>query len=131
MCHPVNRFRHYNLVANWCKQKHCSPLTCNRLPEINLEILLTNCVSSHSEIRVDTNAPTGTVVSFMPMYHIYGIAVMVICLTVGKTLVSMARFDFEQYLKLVQRYRVGDDGIYGRSSIIWFCINEAFNDTEH
>jgi acyl-CoA synthetase (AMP-forming)/AMP-acid ligase II len=59
--------------------------------------------------RPDTAFPTehDTLLAFLPFFHIYGI---VMFLNYGlwrrATIVSMARFDLEQYLELVQRYGV-------------------------
>jgi acyl-CoA synthetase (AMP-forming)/AMP-acid ligase II len=59
--------------------------------------------------RPDTAFPTehDTLLAFLPFFHIYGI---VMFLNYGlwrrASIVSMARFDLEQYLELVQRYGV-------------------------
>ena len=47
-----------------------------------------------------------TLVCFLPFFHIYGLTVtMLLALWSGATLVVMPRFELEQYLDLVQRYR--------------------------
>ena len=47
-----------------------------------------------------------TLVCFLPFFHIYGLVVtMLLGLWSGATLVVMTRFDLEQYLDLVERYR--------------------------
>jgi acyl-CoA synthetase (AMP-forming)/AMP-acid ligase II len=47
-----------------------------------------------------------TLVCFLPFFHIYGLVViMLLGLRSGATLVVMPRFDLEQYLDLVERYR--------------------------
>jgi acyl-CoA synthetase (AMP-forming)/AMP-acid ligase II len=50
---------------------------------------------------------TDTLLAFLPYFHIYGI-VMFLSFGLGRgaTLVSMPRFDLEQYCELVQRYKV-------------------------
>ena len=51
--------------------------------------------------------PEDTVLAFLPFFHIYGIvAFLNLSLHLGATVVTMPRFDFEQYLQLVQKYRV-------------------------
>jgi len=48
-----------------------------------------------------------TLLAFLPFYHIYGICVFLSYgLWRGTTIVSMSRFDLEQYLSLVQQYGV-------------------------
>ena len=48
-----------------------------------------------------------TLLAFLPYFHIYGIVMFLSYgLWRGATIVSMTRFDLEQYLELVQRYRV-------------------------
>jgi acyl-CoA synthetase (AMP-forming)/AMP-acid ligase II len=48
-----------------------------------------------------------TVLAFLPFFHIYGIASFLsFALHVGATVVTMPRFDLEQYLQMVQKYRV-------------------------
>ncbi len=47
-----------------------------------------------------------TLITFLPFFHIYGlVVVMLLGLRSGATLVVMPRFDLEQYLDLVERYR--------------------------
>jgi acyl-CoA synthetase (AMP-forming)/AMP-acid ligase II len=48
-----------------------------------------------------------TLLAFLPYFHIYGIVMFLSYgLWRGATIVSMTRFDLEQYLELVQRYQV-------------------------
>jgi len=48
-----------------------------------------------------------TLLAFLPYFHIYGIVMFLsFGLRQGATIVNMPRFDLEQYLELVQRYRV-------------------------
>jgi acyl-CoA synthetase (AMP-forming)/AMP-acid ligase II len=48
-----------------------------------------------------------TLLAFLPYFHIYGIMTFLsLGLLNGSTIVNMARFDLEQYLGLIQRYRV-------------------------
>ncbi|OGI67703.1 MAG: AMP-dependent synthetase [Candidatus Muproteobacteria bacterium RBG_16_60_9] len=51
--------------------------------------------------------PQDTVLAFLPFFHIYGIvAFLNLSLHQGATVVTMPRFDLEQYLQLVQKYGV-------------------------
>jgi len=46
-------------------------------------------------------------IGILPFYHIYGmVVVMSMALSAGTTIVTMPRFDLEQFLDLVQRHRV-------------------------
>jgi acyl-CoA synthetase (AMP-forming)/AMP-acid ligase II len=48
-----------------------------------------------------------TLLAFLPYFHIYGIMMFLSYgLWRGATIVSMTRFDLEQYLELIQRYQV-------------------------
>jgi acyl-CoA synthetase (AMP-forming)/AMP-acid ligase II len=70
-----------------------------------------NLVSQLCLIKGVTDAtlvnPSDTVLAFLPFFHIYGIAsFMSFSLHQGATVVTMPRFDLEQYLQMVQKYRV-------------------------
>ncbi|CUU37952.1 MAG: 4-coumarate--CoA ligase family protein [Armatimonadetes bacterium] len=70
---------HYNLVANMCQ-------------------VLGSGVNLRSDERV---------IGVLPFYHIYGMLVILnLCLYKGITIVTMPRFDLEQFLKLMQDYRI-------------------------
>jgi acyl-CoA synthetase (AMP-forming)/AMP-acid ligase II len=48
-----------------------------------------------------------TMIAVLPFFHIYGMTVfLALGLAHGATIVSMPRFDFEQFLTLIQRHRV-------------------------
>ncbi len=50
--------------------------------------------------------PDDVVMGILPFFHIYGqIVVMASALRAGASIVTMARFDLEQYLALIQEYR--------------------------
>jgi acyl-CoA synthetase (AMP-forming)/AMP-acid ligase II len=69
---------HYNLVAN---------------------ILQTNCALALDEHDV--------VLGLLPFFHIYGmVVIMNLALHAGATVVTMTRFDLEQFLETLQKYRV-------------------------
>src|SRR5438477_8212422 len=72
---------HYNLVAELC--------AANGRPDIVFP------------------GEQDTLLAFLPYFHIYGIVMfLAFGLWRGATVVSMMRFDLEQYLELVQRYGV-------------------------
>lgn len=51
--------------------------------------------------------PDEHVIGVLPFYHIYGMLVILnLCLYKGMTIVTMPRFDLEQFLKLMQDYRI-------------------------
>jgi acyl-CoA synthetase (AMP-forming)/AMP-acid ligase II len=51
--------------------------------------------------------PTDTVLAFLPFFHIYGIvAFLNYSLSQGATVVTMPRFDLEQYLQLIEKHGV-------------------------
>jgi acyl-CoA synthetase (AMP-forming)/AMP-acid ligase II len=48
-----------------------------------------------------------TLVCVLPLFHIYGMnVIMNCCLYTGATIVMLPRFEFEQVLEIIQRYRV-------------------------
>jgi acyl-CoA synthetase (AMP-forming)/AMP-acid ligase II len=71
---------HYNLVANICQ--------CQALPAKDF-------------------TPDDTVIAVLPFFHIYGMTILVnLVLCEGATVVTMPRFDLEQFLQIMQDYRV-------------------------
>jgi acyl-CoA synthetase (AMP-forming)/AMP-acid ligase II len=72
---------HYNLVAQLC------------------------LVEGVADVR--QVAETDTLLAFLPFFHIYGIvSFLSLSLHQGATIVTMPRFDLEQYLQLAQQYQV-------------------------
>jgi acyl-CoA synthetase (AMP-forming)/AMP-acid ligase II len=68
---------HYNLVANICQTEPIFPSEMER------------------------------VIAVLPFYHIYGLTVLLnISLHRGDTIVTMPRFDLEQFLQLLQQHRI-------------------------
>jgi 4-coumarate--CoA ligase len=59
-----------------------------------------------------TIAPSGlredeTIIAVLPFFHIYGMQVLMNCgLAAGATIITMPRFDLEQFLELHQRYHI-------------------------
>src|SRR5439155_14751632 len=69
---------HYNLVANMCQMD-----------------------------GVDYFHRDDTLLFVLPLFHIYGLVVVLnMGLHLGATIVTMPRFDLEQFLGLIQKYRV-------------------------
>ncbi|GIV09755.1 MAG: AMP-dependent synthetase [Fimbriimonadales bacterium] len=51
--------------------------------------------------------PDERVIGILPFYHIYGMLVILnLCLYRGMTIVTMPRFDLEQFLKVMQDYQI-------------------------
>jgi acyl-CoA synthetase (AMP-forming)/AMP-acid ligase II len=70
-----------------------------------------NLVAELCSVKGVTDAalimPDDTVLAFLPFFHIYGIvAFLNLSLHLGATVVTMPRFDLEQYLQMVQKYGV-------------------------
>lgn len=69
---------HYNLVANLCQMK-----------------------------GLDYFFERDTLICLLPLFHIYGLVVVLnMGLYTGATIVTMPRFDLEQFLQIVQRYKI-------------------------
>jgi acyl-CoA synthetase (AMP-forming)/AMP-acid ligase II len=69
---------HRNLVANLCQTEPCYKFRGNEV-----------------------------VLAFLPFFHIYGMQVLMnMGLAIGGTVVTMPRFDIEQALRLIERYKV-------------------------
>jgi acyl-CoA synthetase (AMP-forming)/AMP-acid ligase II len=59
--------------------------------------------------RTDITFPTDqdTLLAFLPFFHIYGIVMFLnVALWRGATVVTMMRFDLEQYLEMIQRFKI-------------------------
>jgi len=70
-----------------------------------------NLVAQLCSLRGVTDAalitPEDTVLAFLPFFHIYGIvAFLSLAMKQGATVVTMPRFDLEQYLQLVEKHQV-------------------------
>ncbi|MFQ5613721.1 MAG: 4-coumarate--CoA ligase family protein [Anaerolineae bacterium] len=72
---------HYNIVANMCQVEGVTDLTLTSVKD--------------------------TVMGILPFFHIYGLVVILnMSLAMGATIVTMPRFDLEQFLHLIQEHRV-------------------------
>ena len=57
--------------------------------------------------RAEDTDPSSSAVSFVPMFHLTGLVVFgSVRHAMGCSLVFMQRFDFEEYLRLVEKYKV-------------------------
>ncbi len=67
-----------------------------------------NVVSQLAELEAHPNMQGEQVsIAVLPFFHIYGmIGIMALSIRSGNTVVSMPRFDLEQFLQLIQQYRV-------------------------
>ncbi|MBV8087283.1 MAG: 4-coumarate--CoA ligase family protein [Chloroflexi bacterium] len=68
-----------------------------------------NLVANIKQIEAaDDGLGTAVGIAVLPFYHIYGMTVLLnYALYGGGTLVTMARFDLEQFLEAMQKYKVG------------------------
>jgi len=66
--------------------------------------LVANIVQANGALQIDER---DTVLGVLPFFHIYGMnVIMNLSLYAGATVVTMPRFDFEQCLETLQRFRV-------------------------
>jgi acyl-CoA synthetase (AMP-forming)/AMP-acid ligase II len=69
---------HYNIISNCCQ------------------------IESFGQVTKDS-----VIVGFLPYFHIYGnIIIMNLSLYVGATLVNVTKFDFENFLQLIGKYKI-------------------------
>ncbi|MDW8106015.1 MAG: 4-coumarate--CoA ligase family protein [Armatimonadota bacterium] len=68
----------------------------------NLVANMAQVLASGVNLRSDER-----VIGVLPFYHIYGMLVILnLCLHKGMTIVTMPRFDLEQFLKIMQDYKI-------------------------
>src|ERR1700737_3969767 len=66
--------------------------------------LVANLLQSAAVLRVTER---DTLIGVLPFFHIYGmVVIMNLSLHVGATVVTMPRFDLEQFLQTMQKYRI-------------------------
>ena len=67
-----------------------------------------NCVANLAQIEASEHATSAdTLVCVLPLFHIYGLQVILnYGLHIGATIITLPRFDLEQVLGVVERYRV-------------------------
>ena len=67
-----------------------------------------NLVANLLQLNASAHLRDGedTLLAFLPFFHIYGLVVtLLLGLRTGATIIAIPRFDLEQYLALVERYR--------------------------
>lgn len=67
-----------------------------------------NLIANLAQIKdVETLGPDDNLIAILPFFHIYGmVVIMSLGLYKGTTLVSMPRFDLEQFLQLMQDHKI-------------------------
>jgi acyl-CoA synthetase (AMP-forming)/AMP-acid ligase II len=69
--------------------------------------LVANLCQSEAARDFDGYSEEDVVLAAMPFFHIYGmVVIMGLALARGATLVTMPRFDFQEFLGLIQKYRL-------------------------
>ena len=69
--------------------------------------IVANIVQCDGVTGVDTVSSTDTIMGVLPFYHIYGMgAIVTVSLYRGATIVTVPRFDLEQFLSLIQKYKI-------------------------
>ncbi|XP_076897300.1 4-coumarate--CoA ligase-like 9 [Bidens hawaiensis] len=62
--------------------------------------------SFHNKFMKDENAPQTVSLFPIPLFHVFGMFMLIRAASLGQTLVLMERFDFNNMLKAVERYKV-------------------------
>ena len=60
----------------------------------------------HSETGIYASSGRERVLMFLPMYHMFGIMVMLTALADGNTLVLMPKYDIRNFIKTIKQYKV-------------------------
>ncbi|MFL5803297.1 MAG: 4-coumarate--CoA ligase family protein [Roseiflexaceae bacterium] len=69
--------------------------------------IVANIVQCEGITGVDQVSSNDSIVGVLPFFHIYGmVVIMNISLVRGATIVTMPRFDLEQFLRLVQKHKI-------------------------
>jgi acyl-CoA synthetase (AMP-forming)/AMP-acid ligase II len=69
--------------------------------------IVANMVQCDNLTDMDITTEDDTVMGILPFFHIYGmVVIMNISLATGATVVTMPRFDLEQFLELIQKHKV-------------------------
>ena len=69
-------------------------------------LLLFSLFASNPGISMALDDAPNNYILFMPLYHIYGLYLIVSSLVNGKTLVIMDKFSFQHYLQLIVNNKV-------------------------
>jgi acyl-CoA synthetase (AMP-forming)/AMP-acid ligase II len=69
--------------------------------------LVSNICQVEGTRGVDTTKPGDVVIGVLPFFHIYGmVVIMNMTLITGATVVTVPRFDMEEFLQTIEKYRV-------------------------
>jgi acyl-CoA synthetase (AMP-forming)/AMP-acid ligase II len=69
--------------------------------------IVANIVQCEGMTGADLITENDRIIGVLPFFHIYGmVAIVTISLVRGVTIVTMPRFDFEQFLTLVQKHKI-------------------------
>jgi acyl-CoA synthetase (AMP-forming)/AMP-acid ligase II len=69
--------------------------------------IVANIVQFDGVTGVDTGSSSDRLIGVLPFYHIYGLgAIVTFSLYRGATIVTMPRFDLEQFLALIQKHKI-------------------------
>jgi acyl-CoA synthetase (AMP-forming)/AMP-acid ligase II len=69
--------------------------------------VVANVLQCDGVTNVDTVSSTDRIIGVLPFYHIYGMgAIVTVSLVRGATIVTMPRFDLEQFLALIQKHKI-------------------------
>ncbi len=69
--------------------------------------VVANILQCDGVTGVDTVSETDRIIGVLPFYHIYGMSVIVtLALVRGATIVTVPRFDLEQFLALIQKHKI-------------------------
>jgi len=69
--------------------------------------VVANLVQVQSTDGFKPTTPADTVIGVLPFFHIYGmVVIMIATLVTGATVVTMPRFDMEEFLSLIEKYKV-------------------------
>src|SRR5438094_282812 len=82
----------------------------SRGPPSEPHVVLThrNLVANLCQIRCTHRVSAAdTIIAVLPFFHIYGMQVLMnLALSSGATVVTMSRFDLEEFLRIIQDHRV-------------------------
>ncbi len=69
--------------------------------------VVANLIQVQSMDGFKPTTPDDTVIGVLPFFHIYGmVVIMIATLITGATVVTMPRFDMEEFLSLIEKYKV-------------------------
>ena len=72
----------------------------------------------HAETGIYARSGEERVLLFLPMYHMFGIMVMLTALADGNTLIVMAKYNVNQFVNNIKLYKVKISGYLSCSKLI-------------